>query len=91
MKALKRLLKLTAIALGCVLLILLGFAISLAIAPINGRLVANACYIEGYETVFCQKGESEDLILYRVLGVKDGYTVQIQHEIKKIKAVERKL
>ena len=75
----------------CILLVAIGALGSFQVFPSNSRLVYQACYIEGYETVFCQKLESEEAYLYRVIGTKDGEAVSLEHKIPKVKVGMRKL
>ena len=87
----KRLFKWIGTLLVSVILLAIGFLASFQYLPANQRLVYQACYIEGYETVFCQKLENDEAYLYRVIGSKDGEVVQVEHKIPKVKVGVRKL
>lgn len=83
MKLLGKILKWVATLIVSLLLILVGIVMSFSLFPESVRIHASACFVQDFETVFCQRGEDADFFYYRIAAVRGGEVMQIERKIPK--------
>jgi hypothetical protein len=79
----KRVLKWIGVLIVSLVLIIAGMLISLSAFPISQRISGNACYVQGFETVFCKRGEDKEYVYYHVVVNNGKEVVEIARKIPK--------